>query len=142
MTVMRGAGCAVVLAVLVGPSARGEEKVSNDLKAMEGTWVSAPDAPLESRWVFDGETLKSTVNGQDYVAKIKLDAKASPRAVDFTISEGPEDLTGKTVVGIYKIDGDKLTICLSAPGRDERPTEFKAVEDETYLFELKREKKP
>jgi uncharacterized protein (TIGR03067 family) len=143
MTQARWMGLALAATIWATSGALGDEKekVSDDLKALQGTWVTAPDAVTEARWVFDGEKLKTTVNGQDYVSKIKLDTKSNPRAVDFNITEGPEDSAGKTVVGIYKIDGDKLSICIAAPGRDTRPTEFKVIEEQTFLFELKREKK-
>ena len=120
--------------------ARAEDaaKVSGDLKAIQGRWTTAND---ETSWKFDGDTLKATVSGQDYVCKVKLDPKASPHpTADFVVSEGPGEAAGMAAQGIYKLDGDTLSICVNRPGQSARPTEFKAVEDEAYLFELKRVK--
>ena len=77
----------------------------------------------------------------DYTCKAKIDTDAKPFAtIDLVIDDGPEEAKGKTSKGIYKIDGEKLTLCVSAPGKD-RPKEFAQVDDEAYLFELKKEKK-
>jgi uncharacterized protein (TIGR03067 family) len=118
-----------------------DEKSSADvLKALQGTWVSANEN-VELKWTFEGETLKATVNGTDYTCKVKLDATAKPNATaDFLIDEGPEDAKGKTSKAIYKLDGEKLIICVSHPGKD-RPKQFESAEGEAYLFELKKEKK-
>ena len=58
---------------------------------------------------------------------------------DFVQENGPEDAKGKMSKAIYKLDGEKLTICVSAPGKD-RPKELMQVEDEAYLFTLKKQK--
>jgi uncharacterized protein (TIGR03067 family) len=77
----------------------------------------------------------------DYTCKVTIDAKAKPHpSADFAIEEGPEDSKGKTSKCIYKLDGEKLTLCVSLPGKD-RPKEFAQTEDEAYLFELKKQKK-
>jgi uncharacterized protein (TIGR03067 family) len=118
---------------------RGDEakEVTGDLKRMQGTWV-ADDK--DTRWTFEGRTLKASVNGTDYVCKVTLDPKAGPRTVDFLVSEGPEESAGKTALAIYKIDDDRLTICVGLPGNDRRPVEFKEIESEAYMYELKRAK--
>jgi uncharacterized protein (TIGR03067 family) len=107
------------------------------LKALKGTWVS--DEGVDSTWTFEGETLKASVNGLDYVCKVKIDPKAKPATLDLTIDEGPEDAKGKTSKCIYKMEGEKLILCVSHPGKD-RPKEFEQAEGESYVFELKKEK--
>jgi hypothetical protein len=37
-----------------------------------------------------------------------------------------------------KIDGDRVTFCVRRPGEDRRPGEFKDVEDESFMFDIKR----
>lgn len=133
-----------VLTVVLGAASglRAEDaKVTGDLKKMQGAWVRDGDEGLESQWVIEGDTLKSTVNGQDYTATIRLDPKAAPhRSADITIKEGPAETLGKSSKAIYKFDGEKLVFCVSLPGADARPTEFKMVENEAFLFRLKKEK--
>jgi uncharacterized protein (TIGR03067 family) len=110
------------------------------LKALEGTWVTKENEGIEGKWVFTGATVKVSVNGMDYTCKAKLDPTAKPNCTaDFEIEDGPEDAKGKVSKAIYKLDGDKLKICASHPGKD-RPKEYEQVPDEAVLFELTKQK--
>jgi uncharacterized protein (TIGR03067 family) len=133
--------CASFLVVGGASRALGDEKkVAEVLKSIKGTWASDADG-IDSKWTFEGETLKATVNGADYTCKVKVDPDAKPLAtMDLTIDEGPEDSKGKVSKAIYKLDGEKLTLCVSMPGKD-RPKAFEQSPDEAYLFELKKQKK-
>jgi uncharacterized protein (TIGR03067 family) len=111
------------------------------LKAIQGTWVTSENSDLEAKWVFKGETLTASVNGTDYEGKVKVDDKAKPHAtLDIELTEGPEDTKGKIAKAIYKLDGEKLIVSVSVPGRD-RPKDFEPQPDEVHVFELKKEKK-
>jgi uncharacterized protein (TIGR03067 family) len=133
----------VGLLVLAAPApatrVRGEDakEVAGDLKVMQGKWAFDGD-DVEASWSLEGDTLKANFNDTEYVCKLKLDPTASPRTIDFFIEQGPNDLVGKTTLGIYKIDGDRVTFCVRRAGEDRRPGEFKAVEDDSFLFEIKR----
>jgi uncharacterized protein (TIGR03067 family) len=122
-----GSGVSVALA----------DDADDALKALKGTWVT--DEGVDSTWTFEGQTVKATVNGLDYTCKVKIDPKAKPATIDFVIDEGPEDSKGKTSKCIYKLEGGKLILCVSLPGKD-RPKEFEQNEGEAYVFELKKEK--
>jgi uncharacterized protein (TIGR03067 family) len=54
-------------------------------------------------------------------ATMKIDAGKKPAQYDITYEDGPAK--GTTLKGIYKIDGDTLTMCSGGIGKD-RPTEF------------------
>jgi uncharacterized protein (TIGR03067 family) len=111
------------------------------LKAIQGTWVTSENSNLEAKWVFKGEILTASVNGTDYEGKVKVDDKAKPHAtLDIELTEGPEDAKGKIAKAVYKLDGEKLVVSVSAPGHD-RPKDFEPQPDEVYVFELKKEKK-
>ncbi len=73
-------------------------------------------------------------------ARSRSTRRPSPIAtVNFIIDDGPEEAKGKTAQSVYKLDGDKLTLCVSLPGKD-RPKEFEQTEGEAFLFKLKKEK--
>jgi uncharacterized protein (TIGR03067 family) len=128
---------------LSGGAARAfdDDKAQTDaLKAIEGTWVTKENEGIDAKWVFTGASLKASVNGMDYTCKVKLDPAAKPNpTADFEIEDGPEDAKGKVSKAIYKLDGDKLKICVSHPGKD-RPKDYEQVPDESILFEFTKQK--
>lgn len=138
-----GAALALMAVVAAGSNVSGDDKakVSGDLKKLQGAWVTAADGSAhEARWVFDGDTMKATVNGMEHTTKVVVEPKAEPHpTIDLEITEGPDEVKGKKSLGIYKLDGDKLTVCVGMPGLDKRPADFKTVEDEAFMFELKRD---
>ncbi|MFO0910775.1 MAG: TIGR03067 domain-containing protein [Isosphaeraceae bacterium] len=130
---------ALFATVISVAAVRADDKVSGDLKKMQGTWVSDNDGH-DSKWAFDGENLKTTVGGQEYTSTVKVDEKAEPhRAIDVTIKDGPAEAVGKVAKAIYKFDGERLILCVALPSVDTRPTDFKSVEGENFVFELKKE---
>src|SRR5207253_6260991 len=68
----------------------------------------------------------------------KIDPTKKPKQSEATYTEG--ELKGKTVLGIYEVDGDNMRICSALPGKD-RPTEFSSKEGSGHaLITYKREK--
>ncbi len=134
-----------ILAAVALQSGVTAQALANDktqaeqLKPLQGNWATDGDG-LDAKWNFDGEKVKATVNGTDYTCKVKIDSEAKPNAtLDLDIQDGPEEAKGKTSKAIYKLDGEKLTLCVSVPGKD-RPKDFAQTEDESYLFTLKKQK--
>jgi uncharacterized protein (TIGR03067 family) len=66
-----------------------------------------------------------------------LDATRKPKWIDLT-GKG-----GKKMLGIYELDGDKLTICVNERDGGERSTQFASAADSPndVLIVLKRDKK-
>lgn len=138
----RWAGAALLVLTVAGLGVRADDaKVAGDLKKMQGTWVNATDDGPELRWSLEGDVLKATINGQEFVGKITLDEKAMPYpTADVVLTEGPNDAAGKTSKSIYKFDGEKLIFCASMPGADSRPAKFETVDGDAYVFDMKKEK--
>lgn len=69
----------------------------------------------------------------------RLDSKAKPAELDLKIAAGPDK--GKVVKGIWKLEGDELTVCIAEPGRG-RPAEFQGAEGTGHtLLVFRRAKK-
>jgi uncharacterized protein (TIGR03067 family) len=132
------------------PVRQGGRQREEEMAALEGNWsmvsgeangVAMPEATVKSgkRAAKDGETT-ITMGGRVYFkAKFTVDPSKKPKAIDYTMTEGPTK--GKTHLGIYEVDEDTVKFCFAAPGK-ERPTEFTAKEGSQWTLSVwKREKK-
>jgi uncharacterized protein (TIGR03067 family) len=144
----------VCLVIGVGPPAAtgaDDEAVRKDLEALAGTWV--PVLVEADGQKLGKEELNFTVTyeasgkfsvSQDgkvlYEGTFKIDPSKKPKAIDYKqTSEGENK--GKTALGIYEVEGDKLKVCAMPGGRD-RPTEFTSKPNSRYYNRIyKREKK-
>jgi uncharacterized protein (TIGR03067 family) len=70
-------------------------------------------------------TIRDGVDVKEDASVEALDSKAKPTTIDVKITAGPD--LDKVVKGLWKRDGDALTICVAEPGK-ERPKEFAAKE--------------
>jgi uncharacterized protein (TIGR03067 family) len=141
---------ALVLAVLAPVGAAGaQDALKKEMAQLEGEWsmvsgqangAAMPEAFVNSgkRVATDGETT-ITFGGQvNFKAKFSIDPTKKPKAIDYTMTEGPTK--GRTHLGIYELDGDTVRFCFAAPGAD-RPTDFTAEEGSRRTLSVwKREK--
>ena len=134
MKITRRFAALAVVASLMATVVKAEDE---GLKALSGTWVSDGADGINAEWKFDGNKLNATVNGNLYKAEIKVESTAKPHAtMDLTITESPEnDGTNRVGKAIYKLDGNKLVICVAMPGQN-RPEEFATLDEVQYKFEL------
>jgi uncharacterized protein (TIGR03067 family) len=110
-----------------------EALVAAGRRELTGTWQSvsyaldgkkaSDDDMKKVQLVFDAEGNTKALNGGKLfiASSTNLDPTANPATIDITFTGG--EGKGSTALGIYKIDGDVLTICRAAPGKP-RPTEF------------------
>ena len=99
------------------------KKAGNDLGDQIGVTVK-----------FDGDEFTMPEGDQ---AELKLDPTKQPKQIDVVPLNGKGK--GKTLSGVYKLDGDNLTLHFGLDGQ-ERPAGFEAS-GETVLLVLERVKK-
>ena len=125
-------------AVVDGPAA------SKEREKFLGTWAVhsfEENGTTKSADKFKGYTYAFAGTACDHGDKTKtrflfaLDPEKTPAHIDLRIDLGSTDL------GIYKLEGDTLTLCIK-PGKDgPRPDKFESPEGSgTYVLTLKRQK--
>lgn len=129
---------AMVGGVGVGVGVEVDEDAAADLKRMQGAWAGDSPEGMETRWTIEEDRLVVLIGDQSFEAKIALKPSARPHpAIDFALTAPPE-LEGKSSLGIYRIEEDKLTFCVSPPNGTKRPEAFRTEEGESYLYELRK----
>lgn len=134
--------------VLIGAEPQADA-TKKDLERMQGRWTvqqahrdgkDAPAEALEKMSVkIDGNklTIDDAESAREEIAELALDPSENPAKIDLKVNH-PGDQ--QTLQGIYKIDGDTLSICWTKHS-GARPTEFAAKAGSDHvLFVLKRKK--
>src|SRR4051794_20358035 len=92
-----------------------------DLERLQGAWrvvrIEKGGSPVPDdlaatvRYIFDDDRV-ILMEGDQMAGEgvIRLDPAAVPKAFDFTATGGPQ--AGTTALGIYRVEGDALTMCL------------------------------
>ena len=143
-----GLGAGTVAYRAVAGDAPKNQKAGGDKEKLQGTWVLVShdqggekrdaDANKKITFTVKGDAITMMHGDQAQDGTFKLNETKKPKEIDLTVTED-----GKTEahLGIYKLDGDTLTICKSHPPQD-RPTEFASKEGEKWpaVFVFKRQK--
>ena len=107
---------------------------------LDGTWVGTA-AGGYGEWTFTISGGKVEVKGPDaefYAGTVTLNTKANPKQADFKINKcSLPEYEGETSLGIYKVEGNKLTLVASEPGSMSRPYYLESGGD-AMLFSLTR----
>ena len=136
----------VVVLALGAPASK--ENVKKNPPSIEGEWLA--ESMIDNgrpRPIRDGEISFTFTKDKDYIvgdngmkceaSPFRVDIKKTPHEIDLDIA------CGFILRGIFKIEGDTLTLCTANPlGGVARPTEFESAERSgRRLFVFKRAKK-
>jgi uncharacterized protein (TIGR03067 family) len=132
-------GLALALALAGGDGQKGPDpKSDRDQAALQGTWkwqsasvngeaLPANEVVLMSM-TFKGDQVMPSADPTD-TATFHLDPSKTPATIDFI------DHTNKVDLGIYKIDGDVLSLCMSfAQSLKARPAAFESTKENGALY--------
>lgn len=107
---------------------------ADDAKKLQGTWILVSgeengrkldvDEVRNSKMVIKGDEHDVRVGVDTYVGTHKIDSSKTPKQIDNVDTDGK--MKGKTLRGIYELEGDTLKVCLAMPDAA-RPGEFKAA---------------
>ena len=142
----------IALTVLAVATAWAEdnEAVKKDKAQLQGAWTLvagerdgqafSAEFMKDSKRIAKGDETTVTIQGQLFMkASFTLDPAKRPKTIDYSVTGGP--YAGKTQLGIYELDGDKVKFCFSTPGK-ERPTDFTSKPGDGRTWSVwKREKK-
>jgi uncharacterized protein (TIGR03067 family) len=113
-----------------------------DLDKLQGTWTVTSleaDGQKLPATVFNGATIvikgakfKSIGMGATYEGSLELDSSIKPKAFDLLFTAG--HARGHRNLGIYKLNGDRWTICLATRG-NERPEKFATAAGTGFTLE-------
>jgi uncharacterized protein (TIGR03067 family) len=149
--------CALIVLTTPVLLAVGGDDARKELKALEGKWKTVAmeaagkafpkDEILDFTFVMaaDGKSTGRTPQQGEFRFAITVNPRKNPKTIDNVHETGEQK--GKKQYGIYKLQGDKLTVCMTRPGsvEDDRPKDF-ATKDTThvvFVFErVKEDKKP
>jgi uncharacterized protein (TIGR03067 family) len=134
-------GCCLALALLNGvavaeDSARVDttiESLMDDQERIQGTWtISRLEMAGKNILADEGAKYQVVIQNNSFITKhegkeqasyrLKLDSARSPKTIDFVPTDVNKD--GPEMIGIYKLDGDTLTIFVSLDMK-ERPRSYK-----------------
>jgi uncharacterized protein (TIGR03067 family) len=126
-----------------------EDAVRKELTKFEGTWKlvsmemdgnKVPEEGLKEmgKMILRGNKFTVPVGDITHRGTFRVDVSAKPKRIDVTFTEGPEK--GKTLLGIYELEGDTYKVCIGEPGKP-RPKEFVAKKGSGHVLEIfKRQK--
>ena len=112
-----------------------DDSFKKELKALEGNWrctrVELEGRVLAEAFVKGERCVIEEDKFQPYWGErnkgagatiLKIDGKANPKTIDIEYTSGSN--RGKTQLGIYKLEKDKLEMAWGEPGSKKRPTKF------------------
>jgi uncharacterized protein (TIGR03067 family) len=142
------AAVGLMAAGISGAEEAKDKAVQEELAKFESTWklvslvVEGTEMPANlikgTRLTLRGDKWTMAEGGATHGGTFKVDVAKKPKEIDITFTEGPEK--GKTIHGIYELEGDTYKVCIGMKGSD-RPTAFESKPGSGVALEvLQREK--
>ncbi len=128
----------VVSIAMMIPNVPAMVDAQEDLEKMQGTWEAATEQGQVFTFTFENEALTIEIGNITLECGVELNAEEEPAQIDVGIDEGPDEIVGAQVPGIYKLEDGRLVLCLSNPEVGERPEDFESIEGIQLLFELEK----
>jgi uncharacterized protein (TIGR03067 family) len=140
------------LALSAGAETNQKTTANKELKKLAGTWEvvsvesngrkAADDEIRGLAYVFEASVKwKLQKDGQTQAeGTLTIDATKEPPRIDYKIVTSiSEESKGKSSLGIYELDGDRLKVCRTWPDNDQRSSQFAAAAaSKCILTEFKR----
>jgi uncharacterized protein (TIGR03067 family) len=138
-----------VVAVLACYAARHGREVRSELDALQGEWkcvsVEVKGKPLPAdtvakfRFTVKGDRSARTMGDEPWVGRIRLGPLASPKRIELREEPHSPSSPMAILLGVYKREGDTLTLCLGWPS--DPPSAFETTKSGVVLSVWKRPKK-
>jgi RNA polymerase sigma factor (sigma-70 family) len=128
-------------------AAKEEQQLKGDHKEIQGTWMVAKsfldgeELPEDARKrglqkiTFDGDRIRVQWKDRLQDGKFTLDTARKPKALDMILGE----FISYTREGIYRLEGNELTVCFGSDGEAARPGNF--ADQKVIMFIFKRQPK-
>ena len=129
----------------------GDDAVGAELKALQGRWKAValeaggkrlPKDAVPDFTFIVGEGGKSIgkTSKTEYHSRMSVDPRKNPKTIDNAHETGAHK--GKKQFGVYKLEGEKWTVCMTAPGAREkdRPKSLDTKDTANVVFVFERMK--
>jgi uncharacterized protein (TIGR03067 family) len=146
---MRRYLCLFGVVALLLVAADDKDDAKKEIDRFQGTWkLESVEVGGEAVSQDNFKDVTLTIEGNKFTTKegemvthgtYKVNVSKKPKTMDATFTDGPNK--GKTLLGIYELDGDTYKACFDLSGK-ERPTKFESKKGTMLVVEvLKRQKK-